>query len=152
MANFASKANTSLRGRELGIQRLTTAESGGPYPAHFLVGTVTDIRPDVTFPETTATYLQAHGLSVLSTGSSAVHTLAPPIPGIEKTICCTGGATAYVKTAGSETIESTAGSSFTVMKWTAAATQTLRLVGLTTARWILTNVTSAQVGLLSTTT
>lgn len=146
MANFAAKINRSIRGRDLGFQDLSSAESGGSNGiTRFLAGTVIGLRQDVTNAETTSQNLKAHGLSNLSTASSGVHTIDPPIPGVAKTIVCTGGATEYVKTANSETIESSLGSTFTTLKWVGYGV--IDLVGLTTARWLargLTSGTSSQ--------
>lgn len=133
MANFSSAINTSLRGRELGIQRLTTSECGGRLPAHFLAGTVIGIRGEVTSAETTSANLLAYGFSQLSTGSSAVHTLDPPIKGVAKTIFSSGASTNFVKTANSETIETSAGSTFTTVRFVGPGT--LSLIGVTTARY-----------------
>lgn len=158
MANFASKINRSIRGRDLGFQDLSSAESGsGNGTQRFLAGTVIGVRVDVTTAETTSANVKAHGLSQFGTtstgtGSSAVYTLDPPIPGITKTIVLSCGASdgpIYIKTANSETIESTAGSSFTTMK--VSTRGKWDLIGVTTARWF-TAAASAAFVLLATST
>lgn len=158
MSNFASKITNSIHGRDLGIQHLSTSESGsGNGVQKFLAGAVVGIRSDVTTAETTSVNVKAHGLTAFGTtstgtGSSAVYTLDPPIPGVEKTIVLSCGASdgpVYFKTANSETIESTAGSSFTTFKLSTRGS--VRLVGVTTARWF-TWLTSASFGLLATST
>lgn len=153
---FANKVLTSIHGRVLGLQRLSSAESGsGRGAQYFIAGEVADIRREVSTAETTSLNMKAHGLSQLGTtstgtGSSAVYTLDPPIPGVTKLIALTCGASdgpVYVK-ASNATIESTAGSTFSVIK---LSTRTLvELVGITTARW-LTNMTSATLVLQETT-
>ena len=137
---FATKINTSLRGRELGIQRISSAEHGGTGMALFLTGAVEGVRAQFTSAETTSANLKSYGFSNLSTGSSAVHTLDPPIQGVEKIICCTGGATEFVKTANGETLESSQGSTFNTMRFVAYGVA--KLVGITTARWAVLNLTS----------
>lgn len=153
MANFAGKIRTSFFGRKVGLQEMSTAESGSGTPGHayFLAGEVTDIRRDVTNPETTAVNLKAYGLSNLSTGSSAVHVLDPPIPGLIKDIYSSGGSTVYFKTANSETMESSRGSTFTVARFQQIGL--VRMIGLTTARWLIGGaIDSTAVCALTTTT
>jgi hypothetical protein len=139
---FASKILTSIHGRALGIQALSSAESGsGNGTQRFLVGEVADIRRDVSTAETTSVNLKAHGVSHLGTtstgtGSSAVYHLDPPIPGVKKTIVMSCGASdgpVYIATVSSETISSTAGSTYTVMKFSTRGV--IELMGITTARW-----------------
>jgi len=147
---FPAQATISVRGRELGIQVMSTSQTGSGRGGvtSFVVGSVADIRTEVTTAETTSANLRAHGLSPLNTGSSAVMTLDPPIPGILKTLYSSGGATAFVKTANSETLESSAGTTFTVMRFIQGGAVVLR--GLTTARWLFFG--STAVAALTTTT
>jgi hypothetical protein len=153
---FAKKITTSLHGRVVGIQSLSSAESGsGSGVQHFLAGQFADIRRDVSTAETTAVNLKAHGVSQFGTtstgtGSSAVYTLDPPIPGVTKFIAMTCGASdgpIYIKTGG-PTIESTAGSTFQTIKM--STRQFIELIGVTTGRW-MTFLSSAQVVLQETT-
>src|SRR3990172_4866395 len=113
--SFEARMSASIHGREFGLQRMSSVEMGSTFPGVFLVGSEA-IRQNVATADTTAGILRPFGLSVLSTGSSAVHTLGPPIPGIVKTIISSGGATAFVKTRNAETIESSQGSTFTTMR------------------------------------
>lgn len=145
MAFFATKAFKSLFGRQVGIQRLSTAEHGGRLPAHFLVGDVEAVRMGATTSESTGTNLLAYGVSFLngtSAGSSAVYTLDPPISGARKIvhINTTANGPIYLKTANSETFNTTLGTSFTTIKSSAGGFY--ELVGLTSAVWGLLNVTS----------
>ena len=153
---FAKKITTSLHGRVVGIQSLSSAESGsGNGVQHFIAGQVAGVRVEVTTAETTSRNLAAHGLSQFGTtstgtGSSAVYTLDPPIPGISKFIALTCGASEgpiYIKTGG-PTIESTAGSTFQTIKL--STRQFVELIGVTTSRW-MTFLSSAQVLLQETT-
>lgn len=149
---FERRIQTSIHGEDLGIQRISSAESGsGRGTQRFLAGKVDGIRAAVGNPETTASNLRAHGLSNLSTGSSAVHVLDPPIPGIYKEIYSSGGATAYVRTVNSETLESSRGSTFTTIRFQQIGRVTL--MGLTTARWLIGGgIDSTAVAALTTST
>lgn len=144
---WSEKILTSIRGRRLGLERMTTAMSGGAHGENeFLVGP-DDFRVGVTTAESTSTNLKSHGMSYLvasSAGSSQVYTLDPPIPGVRKTIINSTVAGALVKTANSETIKTTNGSSFTTFDIPAAGGQ-IELQGLTTAIWVgLSNLSTAS--------
>lgn len=149
---FADKMNTSVHGRSLGIQRMSTAETGGTNPASFLVGTIQALRGfATTAAETTAATIRAYGVSQLSTQSSGVHTLDPPIPGTEKILWSSGGSTVYVKTANGESLESSRGSSFNTMKFQQIGW--VKLVAATTARWLVSGgIDSTAVCALTTST
>ena len=153
---FANKIHTSIHGRVIGIQSLSSAESGsGNGTQHFIAGQVAAVRLDVTTAETTSGKVKAHGMTAFGTtstgtGSSAVYTLDPPIPGVRKLIALTCGASegpVYFKTGG-PTIESTAGSTFQTIKM--STRQMIELWGVTTARW-MTFMSSAQIVLSETT-
>lgn len=150
---YGSKILTSLFGRRIGLQRMSTGESGGSRREEFLVGP-DDFRVGVTTAESTAVNVQAFGISVLpgtSAASSAVYTLEPPIPGVRKVIM--GGLSngpVYFKTANAETIVTTSlGSSFTTVKISSIG-GCIELVGVTTAQW-LSFVTSGGFSLTTTT-
>jgi hypothetical protein len=148
--SYGSKILTSIFGRRLGLQRMSSAETGGTRGTNeFLVGPES-LRLGATTAETTSTNLQPFGLSVLpgtSAGSSAVYTLDPPIPGVMKFIAgSTDNGPVFVKTANGETISTTLGSSWNTVKISSFGGSFL-LVGLTTARWLslgLTSGTSSQ--------
>ena len=133
--SFESLIRESIWGRRFGLSRLSSAVDGSTRSGKDWLAGPEGTRVNVSTAETTSVELHPFGLSNLSTVSSGVHTLNPPIPGIQKTIVCTGGATEYVKTRNSETLESSAGSTFTTMKWVGYGVA--HLVGLTTARWLL---------------
>ena len=147
--NYANNILTSIYGRRLGLQRMTSSIHGGSGDRELLVGPDAFRLPNTT-GETTATDAKAYGISMFSgssAASSSVFTLEPPIPGVEKLLYfpSTGDKNCYVKTKNSEVIHSTRGSSFTVIQSTIGGI--LRLVGVTTAIWAapgLSSGTSSQ--------
>jgi len=129
---------------------MSTIQTGGSRGSgEFLVGPE-ELRRGVSTAESTGTNLTAWGVSVVpgtSAASSAVYTIDPPIPGVKKIV---GGGISngptYVKTANSETIQTTVGSSFTTVKISSLG-GAFELLGLTTAVWLglgLTSGTSSQ--------
>ena len=156
--NFANNILTSIYGRRLGLQRMTSAVHGGTGDREFLVGPDA-FRQPYSSSESTGVDIKAYGLSRVegsSAASSQVFTLEPPIPSVEKLLFfpSTGAHNVYVKTKNSEVIQSTRGSSFTVLQSTIGGI--LRLIGVTTAIWAapgLSSGTSSQgSGFLLTTT
>lgn len=145
-----TKITTSLRGFRFGLQAMSTVHTGGSHgPNEFLVGP-DDFRVGVTTAETTSANLKAHGISILpgsSAASSCVYTIDPPIPGIGKSIVgTTANGPFLIKTANSETIHTTLGTSFTTVEISSIGGG-FQLVGLTTAVWLgigLTSGTSSQ--------
>ena len=142
---YGDRILTSIFGRRLGLQRLTSSETGGSRGAHeFLVG-AEDMRVEVTTAETTATNLKPFGYHVLpgtSAASSAVYTLDPPIPGVRVSVM--GGVSngpVYLKTANGETIVTTVGSSHTTVKVSSVG-GCFELLGLTTSQWMGMGLTS----------
>lgn len=153
---YGNKITTSKHGRRLGLQAMSTGETGGS-KAEFLVGP-DEFRVGVSTAETTSTNLKPHGISHIrgtSADSSSVFTLEAPIPGVTKTLYfnSTGNTACYVKTAGGETIHSTIGSSHTTIKSTIGGM--CMLTGVTTAIWAslgITSGTSSQAGGFAVTT
>ena len=151
MAFFASKFFTSVLGRRLGLQILSTVETNSRLPAEFIVGPE-QVRMGVTTNESTGTNMLPYGVSHVvgtSADSSSVFTVEPPIPGVEKTLYfnSTGNTACYVKTKNAETIHTTIGSSHTTIKSTIGGV--VRLIGVTTAIWAglgITSGTSSQAG------
>lgn len=153
---YGSAILTSIRGRRLGLQKLTTFDHGGRGAAEMLVGPE-EFRRGVTTAETTGNGLKAHGVSHLtSANSSAVYILDPPIPGARKVISIgTTGVSIWVKTKNAETFNTTLGTSFTTIRSSAGGYY--ELMGITTAVWGVANITSgtssqASGHVLSTTT
>lgn len=141
---------TSLRGRRIGLQRLSSAISGGSRGSQeFLVGPEA-LRAGVTTAETTARNLHPFGVSMLPAGTSLVFTIDPPIPGVQKHISVSTAGPAYVKTANGETFVTTSGSSWTTIKFTSLGGG-VALVGLTTAQWATAGLTSAANSLTTST-
>jgi hypothetical protein len=157
---WAEKAITSIFGRRLGLQTMSSAQTGTGVAgrvAEFLVG-AEQVRSGVTTAESTSTAAPAHGVSFFpgtSAASSAVYTIDPPIPGVQKFVVfnSTANGPIYLKTANGETFLSTQGTTFSIIKSTNNQVGTLHLVGLTTSVWGLSaNGLSTSTFALSTTT
>jgi hypothetical protein len=142
---YASKILTSIYGRRLGLQAMTTNETGGSRGTQeFLVGPE-GLRMENTTSESTGTNLKPHGVSWLngtSAASSAVYVIDPPIPGVRKliNIGTTANGPIYLRTANSETFNTTLGTSFTTIKSSAGGFY--ELIGVSTAVWGALNITS----------
>lgn len=144
---------TSVVGRRLGLQFMSTDVSGAVARKEFLVGP-NDFRVGVTTAETTAASpgVTAEGLSVLfgtSVASSAVYVLDPPIPGVRKVLHF--GTTAdklYIRTKNAEVIRSSGiSTSATFTTITSSAGGTVELMGLSTAVWLAPNCPSTLSGI-----
>jgi len=148
---FADRINESIRGRNLGFEFISSGKHGSTQGGRMMVG------PDAyralhSSVETTSKNLRPFGLTGFGTtstgtGSSAVYTIDPPVPGTgPKIIALTCGASdgpVYFKTGG-QTIENTAGTTFQVIKFSTRGI--IKLFPITTARWFtdLTTGTSSQ--------
>ena len=153
---FKDKILTSIFGNRLGLQQMTTVQTGGRLLAEFLVGAEA-VRPGVTTAESTGANALAHGVSFFpgtSAASSAVYTLDPPIPGVEKQLVfnSTSQGPIYVKTANGETFLSTQGTTFSIIKSTNNQVGAIELRGLTTGIWGILPGLSTGTFALSTTT
>lgn len=142
---YNDKYTTSVKGRRLALQQMSTTQSGGTRGLmEFLVGP-DDFRVNVTTAASTSSNLRPHGVSILpgtSAASSCVYTLDPPIPGVRKTIVgTTANGPFIIKTANSETIHTTAGTSFTTVEISSIGGG-FTLMGLTTAVWMGIGLTS----------
>lgn len=152
---FENSIITSIFGRRLGLQSMSSAQTGSiaGRKSEFLAGPDA-LRMGVTTVETTSVNLKAHGLSILSTvSSSAVFTIDPPIPGIEKTIVFNSTATSaspiYLRlsTGATITVNTSVGTTLCVFSSTVNAPVTLRLIGITTAVWgMVSPVSTAYIG------
>ena len=157
--SWADRITNTLFGRRLGLQQATTNVTGSGRTGQVLdliVGAEA-VRMGVSTAETTGSNIQAFGVSFLTTvSSSAVFTLDPPIPGVEKTLQFNSSATSaspiYVKTANNETFSSSVMTSGTVLSSSANAVGPVRLIGLTTAVWGILNTVTTSSFKLSTTT
>jgi len=151
MAKYGSQANTSLYGRRIGLQILSTSITGASQgPSDALVGPA--VRHDVSTAETTATSIPAQGYTMLSgtsVASTPVFMLDPPIPGIRKTIYfLSTDSHISVRTKNGEAISGTSlgntGAGFaTVVRSSGGGV--VDLVGLTTAVWGALSFSSSAV-------
>ena len=144
---FETKYTTSVHGRRLGLQKMSTTETGGSYRKDFLVGPE-DLRRNVSSAQTTGTAIQAFGISFLngtSAASSSVYVLDPPIPGVRKTVVFSSANTPqYLKTKNAETIRTSADSTVATVISSTLTGCVVELIGLTTGLWgLLTNGTTA---------
>lgn len=142
---FQSKIITSVFGRRLGLQPMTSAETGGT-KGEFIVGPEA-VREGVTTNGTTADAVPAFGVSYLngtSAASSCVYVLDPPIPGVRKTVVFSSATTPqYLKTKNAETFRTSADSTVATVISSTLTGAVVELIGLTTAMWgLLTNGTT----------
>jgi hypothetical protein len=139
MSTWANKITTSIFGRRLGINRLTTGESGGAQGARDFLAGPEAYRTAVSTANTTGTNVAAYGVQVLpgtSAASSSVYTIDPPIPGVTVVVVGSSNAGCFLKTnAATETIMTTLGSSDTVLEFPSVG-GVATLTGVTTARWV----------------
>lgn len=149
---FNSGYVTSIYGRRLGLQSLSSSQSGGtrtPAP-EYLVGPDA-LRSAVTTGETTSANLYPHGISYLTTSvSSGVYTLDPPVPGVRKTLVfgTSGADPQYVRasTDASIVIVSSQGSTMSVLSSSQTIRSCVELIGVTTAMWqVLGSLSSAYI-------
>jgi hypothetical protein len=146
---FSDKIITSIFGRRLGLQLMSSAQTGTAVAgrkSEFLVGP-DDLRYEVTTGETTATNLKPYGVSFLtgtSAASSSVFVIDPPIPGVMKTVVFTSGSQpVYLRTNGGETFRTSADTTVATVISSTLTGCTVQLIGLTTSIYgLLTNGTS----------
>jgi hypothetical protein len=155
---FNSGIVTSIFGRRLGLQTLSSSQSGGtrtPAP-EYLVGP-DSFRQSVTTGETTSSNLYPSGVSYLTTAqSSGVYTIDPPVPGVEKTLifATTGTNPIYLRTStdASITIATSQGTTMCVISSSQAEFTAIKLIGATTASWVAANSVSSGYLRMSTST
>jgi len=149
---YGNKVTTSLHGRRVGLQQMSTAQTGGA-KVEMLVGP-DDFRVGTNTAESTATNIAAHGFTGdlgTSAASSAVYTLDPPIPGVRKVLASsTANGPVYVKADGSAVIISSAGSTDAVVKLSTLG-NAVELIGLTSGIWLCRDTTAAGHDFLATT-
>lgn len=144
--SYGNNILTSLHGRRLGLQNLSTVQTGGGAPYDVLIGPE-DLRRGVTTNETTATGISAWGVSFLngtSAASSSVYLLDPPVPGVRKTVIFSSATTPqYLKTKNGETYRTSADSTVATVISSTLTGAVVELIGITTAIWgLLTNGTT----------
>ena len=138
------RIQTSIWGRRIGLQTLSTAQQGGRLPVDLAVGPDA-YREAFSSAESTGTNIRAFGHSMLTTvASSAVFVLDPPIPGVNKKITFgTTGGTLYLKGANGEAFASSQGTSFTVLKSTQNAYTSVELQPISSAAWMVLGALSS---------
>ena len=149
---FEDKIVTSVHGRRLGLQRVTTALSGGTLGEHeFLVGSYDGQRLLATTADTTLVALApfgSHVLGISSVGSSQVYFIDPPIPGTGpvyirgSTIDAIVLRTASTAAGNSPAVATSAGSSFAAVHLSSLG-YGLTLIPLTTALWLSQSASTA---------
>lgn len=144
---YGSQILTSIYGRRLGLQQLSTGQSGGSKAVEFLVGP-DDFRQGITTNESTGKAMAPAGISYLvgtSAASTPVFQLSPPIPGIRKSIVFGSTDSAlYVKAAtGCSIIGTSLGSSATAIRSSGGGY--IELVGVTTALYAPAMISSTAV-------
>lgn len=147
--SYATKITTSLWGRRLGLQIMSTVETGGSRgAADFMVG-AEDIRQGVSTGESTGTNLTAWGVSrVLGTSaaSTPVYTLDPPIPGVRKGINFASTDSAlYVKMASGCAISGTSLATTGATAIRSSGGGYVELIGITTALFAALQLSSTAV-------
>lgn len=155
--SWFDRITTSIFGRRIGLQSVTTGVSGSAVSGKLfdlLVGPE-DVRKQVSTGDTTSANLSPFGVSRLTTAaSSGVYTLDPPIPGVGKTLVfdTTGTNPIYVKTQNNEYISSTQMTTATVIASSQTAWAVVNLIGISTAQWATMNSVSSGYVKLSTST
>jgi len=143
---YKDKITTSLRGHRFGLQQLSSSQSGGSRGMlEFLVGP-DGFRSEATTADTTGVNLKPFGVHMLTSGTSSVYTLDPPIPGVSVTVMGSTSGPTIIKTANNETVVTTAGSSWTTIEITSLG-GSFTLDSATTAVWAgpgITTGTSSQ--------
>lgn len=146
---YNSSILTSIYGRRLGLQNLSTGQTGGTKgPIEVLVGPE-DLRIGVTTNESTGTPMNAVGVSYLigtSAASTQVFTLSPPIRGLRKNIFFGSTDSAlYVKNSAGCSFAGTSlgNTGMTVIRSSAGGN--VELIGLTTALFGVLNISSTAV-------
>lgn len=143
---YLDKYTTSVHGRRLGLQLMSTTQTGGRTNIDFLIGPEA-LREGVSTADTTGTAILACGVSFLngtSAASSSVYVLDPPIPGVRKTVVFSSATTPqYLRTKNAETFRTTADSTIATVILSTLTGAVVELIGLTTSMWgLLTNGTS----------
>lgn len=146
---YNSNILTSIHGRRIGLQRMSSGQSGAGVAGRvgeFLVGP-DGMRMGVTTAETTGTQIPAYGVSFLngtSAASSSVYVIDPPIPGVLKTVVFSSANTPqYLRTANAETIRTSADSTIATVISSTLTGAVVQMIGLTTGMWgLLTNGTT----------
>lgn len=145
---YGSQILTSIYGRRLGLQQLSTGQSGGSKALEFLVGP-DDFRLGVTTNESTGTLMSPSGVSYLvgtSAASTPVYQMSPPIPGVKKKVFFGSTDSAiYVKAASGCSFAGTSLGSTGATAIRSSGGGYVELIGLTTALYGVDGVSSTAV-------
>jgi len=145
---YGNSILTSIYGRRLGLQPFSTAQSGAAINSEFIVGP-DEIRLGVTTNESTGTAMSPSGISDLvgtSAASTPVYTMAPPIPGVRKTIIFGSTDSAiYAKSASGCAIAGTSLGTTGATVIRSSGGGAMNLVGLTTALYQAIGISSTAV-------
>lgn len=138
---------TSIYGRRLGLQALSSGQSGQAGRQEYLVGPDA-FRVKHSTAESTGTNIDPFGVSVLTTAqSSGVYTLAPPVPGVTKRVVfnTTGTNPIYLRasTDASITFISSQGSTMCCLVSSQTVNAAVDLVPISTAAWFITGSISS---------
>lgn len=147
--SYGNNITKSLFGRQIGLQTMEQAQSGGTRGAFDLLVGPEDIRKGVSTGESTGTNLAAYGVSRVfgtSAASTPVYTLDAPVPGVRKGIHFASTDSAiYVKTASGCAISGTSLGATGATAIRSSGGGYAELIGLTTALWGAANVSSTAV-------
>jgi hypothetical protein len=147
-ANYGNKILTSLYGRRLGLQAPSSAETGVSKALDILVGPDAYREPQST-AETTSGVVGPTGNTILvgtSAASTPVYTLAPPIPGVRKTIIFGSTDSAiYLKMTAGCSIAGTSLASTGATAIRSSGGGAVELIGQTSALYNTLNVSSTGV-------
>jgi hypothetical protein len=154
---------TSIFGRRLGLQQLTSSISGSTInpQGEFLIGPDA-FRAQVSSGETMAVKLRPWGVSFISTTTTAattstIYELEPPIPGVTKTLVfgSTNTATNMVSvrasTGATICFLSTVGSTHCVASSSGGSQAAIHLMGVNSTSWAILGAVSTGTILFSTT-
>lgn len=146
---YGNNITTSVYGRRLGLQTLSTAQSGGSRGSiELLVGPDSE-RIENSTSESTGTNLKASGISHVrgsSAASTVVYTLDPPIPGVPKYLNFGSTDSAvYVKMASGVAISGTSLGTTGATVARSSGGGFVELIGVTTALYAAMAVSSSAV-------
>jgi|SRR3972149_6085296 len=146
---------TSLFGRRLGLQALSSGQTGGK-KMEFLVNP--DALRQELVTETTGINLSAAGVSYLTTGGATTtngfFVIDPPVPGVRKTIVwgstntATNGLALWASTGTQFVTSATSAAQLTSSSnWPGI----IELIGITTAKWYCESISTLQINCTATT-
>ena len=150
---YHNQRTQSLYGRRVGLQLLSTVQTGGSRgPVEFIVGPEA-VRRENSTSNSTSVNVKPWGFQYLpasSAGSSQVYTIDPPIPGTEVTVFNSTGATAYLKMPSGVVVRSTVGSTQSVIALPAAGASIV-LTAVSTSLYLTMSATATGINLTNTT-